>query len=260
MATHYTGVSFTCLAVYTSSSSFVLAPIYEDAGFVTPIANPYPVFGNYSFWGADNLYVLPGDFTQLAKHLVAGANISFDDTIRGQRIINVVTGGGTTLVTAANPLTNHAIILGRGTSAIDAASSLGTTTTVLHGNAAGDPSFGAVVENDITLIDVTTNDSSTSKHGFLPKLPNDATKFLDGTGAWSNPPTHLHGLMRMLGDGATTAFNLLDLAEYLEHVGVNGSFQDPLTFSLSSDRSQIVFDAAPSAAQVITLEYVIANV
>lgn len=70
---------------------------------------------------------------------------------------------------------------------------------------------------------------------------------------------HLHGLMRVLGDGATTTFNLLDLAEYLEHVGVNGSFQDPLTFSLSADQSQIVFDAAPGAAQVVTLEYVIAN-
>lgn len=37
----------------------------------------------------------------------------------------------------------------------------------------------------ITTTDVTTNDVSTSKHGFVPKAPNDATKFLDGTGVWA---------------------------------------------------------------------------
>ena len=60
----------------------------------------------------------------------------------------------------------------------------GTATTVLHGNAAGNPAFGAVVEADQTLADNTTNDVSTTKHGYAPKAPNDATKFLDGTGAY----------------------------------------------------------------------------
>jgi hypothetical protein len=257
MAQHYTGVSFTCLAVYTSPSSFVLANIWEDSLLTIPIANPYPVFGNYSFWGDNDLYVLPGDFRLLAKHLVAGSGITFDDTIQGQRVINGSTIAGT--VTTSGTLVNHEVIVGRGGTAIDVIGSLGTTTTVLHGNAAGDPSFGAVIEADITLIDVTTNDASTSKHGFLSKLPNNNQVFLDGTGAYSNPPNHLHGLMRLLGDGATTIFNLLDLAEYLEHVGVDGAFVDPYTFALSSDRSQIVFDSAPAASKVITLEYVIAN-
>jgi hypothetical protein len=35
--------------------------------------------------------------------------------------------------------------------------------------------------------DVTTLNASSSKHGLLPKLPADATKFLDGTGAWTVP-------------------------------------------------------------------------
>jgi len=63
----------------------------------------------------------------------------------------------------------------------------GTTTTVLHGNAAGNPSWGAVVEADITLAANTTNNVSTTKHGFAPVLPNDASKYLDGTGAYSTP-------------------------------------------------------------------------
>lgn len=35
--------------------------------------------------------------------------------------------------------------------------------------------------------DVTTLNVSTSAHGLTPKLPNDSTKFLDGTGTWSVP-------------------------------------------------------------------------
>ncbi len=67
------------------------------------------------------------------------------------------------------------------------ADNTGTTTTVLHGNAAGSPAFGAVVEADITLADNTTNNVSTTKHGFAPKLSNNAGQFLDGTGSWSAP-------------------------------------------------------------------------
>lgn len=65
----------------------------------------------------------------------------------------------------------------------------GTTTTVLHGNAAGNPAFSAVIEADITLADNATNNVSTARHGFAPKAPNDVTKFLDGTGAYSAPTT-----------------------------------------------------------------------
>ena len=41
-----------------------------------------------------------------------------------------------------------------------------------------------VTDANMTTTDITTNDVSTSKHGFAPKAPNDATKFLDGTGAY----------------------------------------------------------------------------
>lgn len=47
-------------------------------------------------------------------------------------------------VTASGTLTANQIILGGGTTVVAALGALGTTTTVLHGNAAGAPSFGAV--------------------------------------------------------------------------------------------------------------------
>ena len=40
---------------------------------------------------------------------------------------------------------------------------------------------------NLTTTDVATNNASTSKHGFLKKLDNDATHFMDGHGAWSVP-------------------------------------------------------------------------
>ena len=39
----------------------------------------------------------------------------------------------------------------------------------------------------LAFTDVTTANASTSKHGLLPKLPNDGTKYLDGTGAYTVP-------------------------------------------------------------------------
>ncbi len=42
-------------------------------------------------------------------------------------------------------------------------------------------------DSDLALTDVTTNNVGTSSHGFAPKAPNDATKYLDGTGTYSVP-------------------------------------------------------------------------
>jgi len=122
------------------------------------------------------------------------------------------------------------------------ASSSGTVTTT------GSPASGNLTQfsgaSSITNGDLS-GDVSTS--GTL------VTKF-NGTQG------HLHGLQRVLGDGSTTTFDLLDNAEYLEHVGVGGSFQDPATFSLSSGFNQIVFASAPSSSAVITIEYVVATI
>lgn len=45
----------------------------------------------------------------------------------------------------------------------------------------------AVTDATIAVSDVTTNNASTSAHGWLKKLSNSATEYMDGTGAWSTP-------------------------------------------------------------------------
>lgn len=58
---------------------------------------------------------------------------------------------------------------------------LGTPASGTLTNCTGLPEAG------LTLADNTTADCSTSKHGFLKKLSNVVTQFMDGTGAWSVP-------------------------------------------------------------------------
>jgi hypothetical protein len=99
----------------------------------------------------------------------------------------VPTAGINGNVTASGTLTSNQVVIGQGTKAVAALGSLGTTTTVLHGNAAGAPSFATVVEADITLADNTTNNCSTSAHGFLKKLDNLSTSFMNGQGNWATP-------------------------------------------------------------------------
>lgn len=64
----------------------------------------------------------------------------------------------------------------------------GFTNQVLHANTSGVQTYSAVVEADLGLTDITTANSSTTKHGFLPKLDNTAGHYLDGTGAWGTVP------------------------------------------------------------------------
>jgi hypothetical protein len=66
---------------------------------------------------------------------------------------------------------------------------------------------------DITILNV-----STTAHGLAPKLPNDATKYLDGTGAWSKPP-----LANPLGAGslAAAALQVVDAGTGLSQVAAH---------------------------------------
>lgn len=51
------------------------------------------------------------------------------------------------------------------------------------------PTASGATDATVTFTDVTTGNASTTKHGFLKKLPNDAGLFLDGTGAFTSPPS-----------------------------------------------------------------------
>lgn len=61
----------------------------------------------------------------------------------------------------------------------------GVTNGDSHDHVGGDGA--AIVEAALTLADNTTNNASTTKHGFCPKLSNVVTQFLNGQGGWTAP-------------------------------------------------------------------------
>jgi hypothetical protein len=68
-----------------------------------------------------------------------------------------------------------------------------------------------ITETGLSLSDVTTNNVTTGRHGFVPKLPGDATKYLDGTGAFSVPAGSGGSSQHiLLADGHATPFAFTD--------------------------------------------------
>ncbi len=59
-----------------------------------------------------------------------------------------------------------------------------TNATHNHQAAAGG---GTLAESALALTDITTNNASTSNHGFLLKLDNNSAHFMNGQGAWATP-------------------------------------------------------------------------
>lgn len=86
----------------------------------------------------DAHYVPAGGTTN--QVLTKNSNTNYD------LIWTTPTGSG-----SLGPFTDHAVVIADSTSTITSLSSLGTTTTLLHGNDSGDPSWGAVdLANDVT--------------------------------------------------------------------------------------------------------------
>jgi hypothetical protein len=83
-------------------------------------------------------------------------------------------------------MTSRGDIIVRNASNVTARLAKGSAGTYL-GSDGTDVAYAAVTDAQLSTSDITTNNASTTKHGFTPKYPNDATKYLDGTGAYTTP-------------------------------------------------------------------------
>lgn len=130
------------------------ATIYADSGSVTPLPNPFTAdpTGYWVFYSAPNnfdvLFSGTGIIIPYVKQysISSGSggitNLTTTSPIVGGPISSTGNISCPTCTTNASALTINQIAIGGGGQAISSLGSLGTTTTFLHGNASGPPSFG----------------------------------------------------------------------------------------------------------------------
>jgi hypothetical protein len=84
-----------------------------------------------------------------------------------------------------NPMSALGDIIYGGTAGAPTRLNSGSTGTVLHGGST--PTWSPVIETDIALSNNSTNDASTTQHGFLQKLTGNPSAYLRADGAWATP-------------------------------------------------------------------------
>lgn len=136
---------------------------------------------------------------------VSGANLT---NITGANVSGNISGSAATLTTGrtigiTGDLTYTSPSF-NGSANVTAAGTLATVNANIgsFGSAIASPAFtvnakGLITaassstitpaESSITFTDITTNNASTTKHGYLPKLDNNSAHFLNGQGAWATP-------------------------------------------------------------------------
>ncbi len=79
------------------------------------------------------------------------------------------------------------------------------------------------------------------------------------TGVDGNNVDHLHGVTRLIANGTLATFPLVDIAEYIESITVQGFEVDQLLYTLSAQRDSVIFNTTPTVGNMIMMHYVTAR-
>jgi hypothetical protein len=167
-------------------------------------------------------------------------------TFTNVTVTGTCTGCGTSAgtVTHTGGLTASQLILGNGTADITALGSLGTTTTVLHGNAAGAPTFGAVdLAADVTgNLGVTHLGSGTNA---------GATTFLRGDMTWVAPAGS--GTVTTTGSPVSGNLAVFSGASSITGSALGTGVQTALGVNVGSAGAPVLFNGAGGTPSSLTL-------
>jgi hypothetical protein len=123
--------------------------------------------------------------SQSAASFAAVATQNWTGSAHGIKYVWQVTANGSTTRANGMELTSAGLDVTGILTTTGAVTATGAVTgSNLSGTNTGDQTIS---DATISTSDITTNNVSITKHGFAPKAPNDATKYLDGTGAYSVP-------------------------------------------------------------------------
>lgn len=162
-------------------------------------------------------------------------------------------------VSASGTLTANQIIVGAGSSTIAALGSLGTTTTVLHGDASGPPTFGSVsLTADVTGILPVANGGS----GTTTAFTRGSVIFAGASGVYAQDNAHLFydSTANSLVIGNSSAIvGASSQTEIFQVVGTSGASVSQAFHRYSADSSPPNFRFYKSRGASIGTETVVQN-
>lgn len=181
--------SATTLGVLTASSTATVTnKTYDTAGTGNVFKINGATISDKTGTGKAVLDTSPTLTTPLLGTPTSGVLTNCTGTASGLTAGTVTTNANLTgVITSSGNATSIASQTGTGTKfVVDTSPTLvtpllGTPTSGTLTNCTG------YTEANLSTSNITTNNASTSKHGFVPILPNDATKYYDGTGNYSIP-------------------------------------------------------------------------
>ncbi len=187
------GLAANGLATRTATDTWTVRTLTGTANKID-VSNGDGVSGNptitmsATYVGQSSITTLGTITTGVYQGTVINSTYGGTGINNGGRTLTISTNNGTISFTSAVTLTVAATASVSGTNTGDQTITLtGNVTGTGTGSFATTIAAGVVTEAMQNLTDVTTANASTSAHGYLKKLDNTATHFMDGTGNWSTP-------------------------------------------------------------------------
>lgn len=184
---------------------------------------------------ADNNPLVKNNSDNTKKVIIGAANVTTSTT----RTLQSPDANGTIVLNDNTAtLTNKTIAAGSNTISGLTNSNLSGSAAIINANLANssitingvNTALGtstSVTDATLSTSNVTTNNATTSKHGFVPILPNDATKYFDGTGNYTVPAGTDHPNSRPTSTvSAPTSFSFV-AGDFIESIWVDPTSTTP---------------------------------
>lgn len=222
---YVTDAHLTILGNTSNTNTGDQTSVSGNAGTATALQNARTI-GGVSFDGTAN--IVPQTITS-ADEASDTTCFPLFITASGTQSLQPKNNTGLTYNSSTNNLTATTFtgaLSGNATTSTNTTGNSATVTT--NANLTGDVTSsgnattigaGKVTEAMQVLADNATNNSSTSKHGYLLKLNNSATQFMNGQGAWATPV----GSTPTLGLNTGTASITIDGTDQAKIVELTGS-------------------------------------